>query len=87
MTSKEEAGLFDTMTTAASEENEVDDIRSRQEKEEKLILTAWQSMSSALRQHSLCKDFRTPGPAQSFLAKQRQATQARRALSPWLQPR
>ncbi|XP_074484956.1 protein Hook homolog 3-like [Sebastes fasciatus] len=87
MTSNEEARPFDTMTTAAPEDTQGDDTRSRQEQEEKLILTAWQSMSSALRQHSLCKDSRASGPAQSFLAKQRQSTQARRALSLRLQPR
>ncbi|XP_031720364.1 protein Hook homolog 2-like [Anarrhichthys ocellatus] len=86
MTSEEEAGPFDTLTTAVAEDTRDDDSRSRQEKEEKLILTAWQSMSSALRQHSLYKDSRAPGPAQSFLAEQRQSTRARRALSPRLQP-
>ncbi|XP_040041851.1 protein Hook homolog 2 [Gasterosteus aculeatus] len=80
MTSKEEAGPFDPMRTAAPEDTgDDDDTRSRQEKEEKRILAAWQSMPSAL-----CEDFRAPGPAQSFLAKQRQSTQARRAVSPRL---
>ncbi|XP_049900609.1 protein Hook homolog 2-like [Epinephelus moara] len=87
MTSNEEARPFGTMTTAAPEDTQGDDMKSRQEQEEKLILTAWQSMSSALQQHSLCKDPRPPGPTQSFLAKQRQSTQARRVLSPQLQPR
>ncbi|XP_034742851.1 protein Hook homolog 2-like [Etheostoma cragini] len=88
MTGNKEARPRDTMTTAAPEETQSDDdTRSRQNKEEELIVTAWQSMSSALRQLSLCKDSRAPGPAQSFLAKQRQSTQARRVLSPRLQPR
>ncbi|XP_039678348.1 protein Hook homolog 2-like [Perca fluviatilis] len=88
MASNKETRPLDTMTVAAPEETQGDnDTRSRQKKEEKLIVTAWQSMSSALRQLSLCKDSRAPGPAQSFLAKQRQSTQARRALSPRLQPR
>ncbi|KAM8879260.1 protein Hook homolog 2-like [Spinachia spinachia] len=80
MTSKEEAGKLDAMRTAAPEHvmGDDDDTRSRQDEEEKRILTAWQSMSSALRQHGLCKEFRGPGPAQSFLAQQRQSTQARR---------
>ncbi|XP_036959421.1 protein Hook homolog 3-like [Acanthopagrus latus] len=85
MTSNQEARHFDTMTTAAAPEG--DNTRSRQEQEEKLILTAWQNMSSALQQHSLCECSTAPGPAQSFLSKQRQSTQARRALSPRLQPR
>ncbi|XP_038570212.1 protein Hook homolog 2-like [Micropterus salmoides] len=84
MTSNEEARPFDTMTTAAPMG---DNTRSRQEQEEQLILTAWQSMSSALQKHTLFKDSRNPGPAQSFLSKQRQSTQARRALFPRLQPR
>ncbi|XP_029290261.1 protein Hook homolog 2-like [Cottoperca gobio] len=87
MSSSKEARQFDTMTTAAPEDTQGDGLKSREEQEEKLILTAWQSMSAALRQHSLCKDSRAPGPAQSFLAKQRQSTQARRWLSPTLQPR
>ncbi|XP_042254479.1 protein Hook homolog 2-like [Thunnus thynnus] len=82
MTSNEKARPFDTMT---AEDSQGDNTRSRWEQEEKLILTAWQSMSSALQQQSLCEDSRTPGTAQSFLAKQRQSTQARRAFS--LQPR
>lgn len=43
--------------------------------------------SSALQQHSLCDSSRASGPAQSFLSRQRQSTQARRALHPRLQPR
>ncbi|XP_051239864.1 protein Hook homolog 2-like [Dicentrarchus labrax] len=82
MTSHREATL-----AAAPEDTQTDNTRSRQEQEEKLILTAWQSMSSALQQHSLSENSRAPGLAQSFLSKQRQSTQARRALSPRLQPR
>ncbi|KAM7418599.1 hypothetical protein PAMA_015959 [Pampus argenteus] len=82
MTSNEKTSTFDTMTPEDCHEY---DTRSRQEQEEKLILTAWQSMSSALQQQqSLCEDSRAP---ESFLAKQRQSTQARRMFSPRLQPR
>ncbi|KAL3067403.1 hypothetical protein OYC64_017188 [Pagothenia borchgrevinki] len=86
MASNKEAGPLD-ITTAAPEDTQGDGIKSRQDQEEKLILTAWQSMSSALQQNSVFKDYKAPGPAQSFLAKQRQSTQARRALSLRLQPR
>ncbi|XP_050926774.1 protein Hook homolog 2-like [Lates calcarifer] len=87
MTTNKNARLFDTTMTAGPEDSQGRNMRSRPEQEEKLILTAWKSMSSALQQHSLCEDSAAPGPAQSFLAKQRQSTQARRVLSPRLQPR
>ncbi|KAK5866428.1 hypothetical protein PBY51_020619 [Eleginops maclovinus] len=86
MASNKEAEPFD-ITKAAQEDIRSEGIKYREEQEEKLILTAWQSMSSALRQHSVCKDYKAQGPAQSFLAKQRQSTQARRALFLRLQPR
>ncbi|XP_029919547.1 protein Hook homolog 2-like [Myripristis murdjan] len=73
--------------TAALQEDSQSNARTRQEQEEELILTAWHSMSVALQQHSLCEESRAPGQAQSFLAKQRQSTQARRGFSPRLQPR
>ncbi|XP_035803796.2 protein Hook homolog 2-like isoform X1 [Amphiprion ocellaris] len=78
MSSKKEAGLL----AAASEDLQSDKTRMRQEQEERLILTAWQNM-----QNSLSEDSRAPGLPQSFLARQRQSTQARRALSPRLEPR
>ncbi|XP_078146746.1 protein Hook homolog 3-like [Centroberyx gerrardi] len=86
MTSHKDPAPFDTMMTAVQEDSQ-DNTRSRQEQEEKLILTAWHSMSAALQQHSLCDGSTAPGQAQSFLAKQRQSTQARRGFSPRLQPR
>ncbi|XP_071360953.1 protein Hook homolog 2-like [Trachinotus anak] len=85
MTTNKDDRLFDA--TAAPVDSQGDDTRSRQEQEEKLILSAWKSMSSALQRHSLCEDSGAPAPAQSFLSKQRQSTQARRVLSPQLQPR
>ncbi|XP_022071294.1 protein Hook homolog 2-like [Acanthochromis polyacanthus] len=78
MSSNKEAGLL----AAASKDLQCDKTRRRQEQEERLILTAWQNM-----QNSLSEDSRAPGLPQSFLAKQRQSTQARRALSPRLEPR
>ncbi|XP_028271350.1 protein Hook homolog 2-like [Parambassis ranga] len=82
MSSKKEASLLDSTKAAASELQDCEKMRSRQEQEETLILTAWQSM-----QHSLCEDSGAPGMPQSFLAKQRQSTQARRGLSLRLGPR
>ncbi|XP_069386856.1 protein Hook homolog 3-like [Paralichthys olivaceus] len=82
MTTKEDVRLFDT--TAATQDSQGDNTRSRQEQEERLILTAWKSMSSTLHRHSLCEDSAAPGPAQSFLAQQRQSTLTRRVLR--LQP-
>ncbi|XP_060907826.1 protein Hook homolog 2-like [Labrus mixtus] len=89
MTSNKKARPFETPleTPAAPEDLQGENTRPGHEEEEKLILTAWQSMSSALQQHSLCECSRVAGPAQSFLSKQRQSTQARRALSYRLQPR
>ncbi|XP_053184673.1 protein Hook homolog 3-like [Scomber japonicus] len=84
MTSNEKTSPFDTM---APEDSQGDNTKSREEQEEKLILTAWQSMSSVLQLQSLFEDSTAPGLGQSFLAKQRQSTHARRVFSPWLQPR
>ncbi|XP_008276123.1 protein Hook homolog 2 [Stegastes partitus] len=77
MTSNKEAGLL----AAASEDPQSNKTRMRQEQEEKLILATWHNM-----QHSLSEDSGAPGLPQSFLAKQRQSTQARRAVSPQLEP-
>ncbi|GAA6072977.1 protein Hook homolog 2 isoform X1, partial [Tachysurus ichikawai] len=61
--------------------------RSRHDQEEKLIISAWYNMGMALHQKVANERTRVPGQAQSFLAQQRQFTQARRALSARLQPR
>ncbi|KAM4750785.1 protein Hook homolog 3-like [Anableps anableps] len=74
----------DTLKATASQplESQSEKTRSRQEREEKLILAAWQRM-----QHSLSeKDSAAPGLPQSFLAKQRRSTQARRARSARTEP-
>ncbi|XP_047222245.1 protein Hook homolog 2-like isoform X3 [Girardinichthys multiradiatus] len=78
MSSNNEACRTDVLKAAASQplDSQSEKTRSRHEQEEKLILAAWQSM------HSLSKkDSPTPGLPQSFLAKQRRSTQARRARS------
>uniref|UniRef100_A0A8C2C6E3 Hook microtubule tethering protein 2 n=1 Tax=Cyprinus carpio TaxID=7962 RepID=A0A8C2C6E3_CYPCA len=61
--------------------------RSRHDQEEKLIISAWYNMGMALQQKVTGERSGSgSGPAQSFLAQQRQWTQARRGLSR-LQPR
>ncbi|KAF4080748.1 hypothetical protein AMELA_G00174830 [Ameiurus melas] len=68
-------------------ERDFEKSRTRHDQEEKLIISAWYNMGMAL--HQKAKEERTgsPGQAQSFLAQQRQFTQARRGLSARLQPR
>uniref|UniRef100_A0A9J7ZWA8 Calponin-homology (CH) domain-containing protein n=1 Tax=Cyprinus carpio carpio TaxID=630221 RepID=A0A9J7ZWA8_CYPCA len=68
-------------------EHDFERTRSRHEQEEKLIISAWYNMGMALHQ-KVAGERSGPGsaPAQSFLAQQRQWTQARRGLSR-LQPR
>ncbi|XP_028842952.1 protein Hook homolog 2 isoform X2 [Denticeps clupeoides] len=61
--------------------------RSRQDQEEKLIISAWYNMGMALHQKVASERSGPSGPAMSFLAQQRQSTQARRGLNPRLQPR
>ncbi|XP_039628562.1 protein Hook homolog 2-like isoform X2 [Polypterus senegalus] len=59
-------------------EHDFEKAKSRHEKEEKLIISAWYNMGMAL-QHRVTQDRTgTPGQAQSFLAQQRQFTNARR---------
>ncbi|XP_003797968.1 protein Hook homolog 2 isoform X3 [Otolemur garnettii] len=50
--------------------------RSQREQEEKLLISAWYNMGMALQQHA--GEERAPTHAQSFLAQQRLATNARR---------
>uniref|UniRef100_A0A671RJ51 Protein Hook homolog 2-like n=1 Tax=Sinocyclocheilus anshuiensis TaxID=1608454 RepID=A0A671RJ51_9TELE len=64
-------------------EHDFERARSRRDQEEKLIISAWYNMGMALHQKVSGSG---SGPAQSFLAQQRQWTQARRGLSR-LQPR
>ncbi|XP_055080805.1 protein Hook homolog 2-like [Periophthalmus magnuspinnatus] len=48
--------------------------RTMQDQEEELILTAWRHMSTVLHKHGFTEEPRLPGPAQSFLARQRLST-------------
>ncbi|KAK2864807.1 hypothetical protein Q7C36_003961 [Tachysurus vachellii] len=68
-------------------EHDFEKSRSRHDQEEKLIISAWYNMGMALHQKVTNERTGVPGQAQSFLAQQRQFTQARRALSARLQPR
>ncbi|KAM9434942.1 protein Hook homolog 2 [Clarias gariepinus] len=68
-------------------EHDFEKSRSRHDQEEKLIISAWYNMGMALHQKVTNERSGVPGQAQSFLAQQRQSTQARRGLSARLQPR
>uniref|UniRef100_A0A671Q5X2 Protein Hook homolog 2-like n=1 Tax=Sinocyclocheilus anshuiensis TaxID=1608454 RepID=A0A671Q5X2_9TELE len=68
-------------------EHDFERTRSRHDQEEKLIISAWYNMGMALHQKVAGeRSGPSSAPAQSFLAQQRQWTQARRGLSR-LQPR
>uniref|UniRef100_A0A668AA04 Hook microtubule tethering protein 2 n=1 Tax=Myripristis murdjan TaxID=586833 RepID=A0A668AA04_9TELE len=54
--------------------------RARHELEEKLIISAWYNMGMALHQKVAGERLGSPSPAMSFLAQQRQSTNARRGL-------
>ncbi|XP_072531251.1 protein Hook homolog 2 isoform X2 [Salminus brasiliensis] len=68
-------------------EHDFEKTRSRHDQEEKLIISAWYNMGMALHQKVAGERSGSPGQAQSFLAQQRQSTQARRGLTGRLQPR
>uniref|UniRef100_A0A667ZSW9 Hook microtubule tethering protein 2 n=1 Tax=Myripristis murdjan TaxID=586833 RepID=A0A667ZSW9_9TELE len=55
--------------------------RARHELEEKLIISAWYNMGMALHQKVAGERLGSPSPAMSFLAQQRQSTNARRGLA------
>lgn len=57
-------------------EMDFDKSRSQREQEEKLLISAWYNMGMALQQRA--GEERAPAHAQSFLAQQRLATNARR---------
>ncbi|XP_041726355.2 protein Hook homolog 2-like [Coregonus clupeaformis] len=95
MMTEEETTSCDVTMTAVQEDSH-ERIMSRQDQEEKLTITNWYSMCVALQQQEqelrLSEgSSRPPGQAQSFLAQQRQSTQARSrrgmGLSPRLLPR
>lgn len=63
-------------------ENDYEKTRSIRDQEEKLIISAWYNMGMALHQKVAGeRSNSSSGPAQSFLAQQRQWTQARRGLT------
>ncbi|KAJ8363387.1 hypothetical protein SKAU_G00122180 [Synaphobranchus kaupii] len=68
-------------------ENDFEKSKSRHEQEEKLIISAWYNMGMALHQKVAGERSGPPGQAQSFLAQQRQSTQARKGLASRLQPK
>ncbi|KAL7883527.1 hypothetical protein SRHO_G00011850 [Serrasalmus rhombeus] len=68
-------------------EHDFEKTRSRHDQEEKLIISAWYNMGMALHQKVMGERTGSPGQAQSFLAQQRQSTQARRGLTARFQPR
>ncbi|XP_069087955.1 protein Hook homolog 2 isoform X2 [Pleurodeles waltl] len=59
-------------------ENDYEKTKSQREQEEKLIISAWYNMGMALHQRATEERTPSPGPAQSFLAQQRLATNGRR---------
>ncbi|XP_062387902.1 protein Hook homolog 2-like [Sardina pilchardus] len=68
-------------------EHDYEKSKSRHDQEEKLLITAWYNLGMALNQKVAGERSGPPGQAQSFLAQQRQSTQARRGLANRLQPR
>ncbi|XP_042200577.1 protein Hook homolog 2 isoform X1 [Callorhinchus milii] len=60
-------------------EHDFEKNKSQRDQEEKLIISAWYNMGMALHQKVTEDRSRGAGQAQSFLAQQRQATNARRA--------
>ncbi|XP_072255593.1 protein Hook homolog 2 [Pyxicephalus adspersus] len=60
-------------------ENDFDKTKSQRDQEEKLIISAWYNMGMALQQKVTDERTQVPSGAQSFLAQQRLATNARRS--------
>ncbi|KAJ8001757.1 hypothetical protein DPEC_G00172750 [Dallia pectoralis] len=90
MTTEEESASCDETTGVREDSHE--QLGSKPDQDDKLIVTAWYSMCVALqeqeRRPSGCPS-RTPDQAQSFLAQQRQYTQSRsrKGLSPNHKPK
>ncbi|CAL8270851.1 unnamed protein product [Lota lota] len=62
-------------------EHDYEKNRNRHDQEEKLIISAWYNMGLALHQKVSGERLASSGPAMSFLAQQRQSTNARRGLT------
>ncbi|CAI9569323.1 unnamed protein product [Staurois parvus] len=60
-------------------ENDFEKTKSQRDQEEKLIISAWYNMGMALQQKVTDERTQVPSGAQSFLAQQRLATNARRS--------
>nr|XP_055054039.1 protein Hook homolog 3 isoform X1 [Misgurnus anguillicaudatus] len=67
-------------------EKEYDKTKSQRDQEEKLIVSAWYNMGMALQKKAAEDRLASTGSGQSFLARQRQATSARRAYQGHVQP-
>uniref|UniRef100_A0A7N8WRI8 Hook microtubule tethering protein 2 n=1 Tax=Mastacembelus armatus TaxID=205130 RepID=A0A7N8WRI8_9TELE len=67
-------------------EHDYEKSRARHDQEEKLIISAWYNMGMALHQKVSGERLGAPNQAMSFLAQQRQSTNARRGLTRY-QPR
>ncbi|KAM4635087.1 protein Hook homolog 2 [Polymixia lowei] len=62
-------------------EHDYEKSRNRHDQEEKLIISAWYNMGMALHQKVTGERLGSSGQAMSFLAQQRQSTNARRGLA------
>ncbi|XP_076867484.1 protein Hook homolog 3 isoform X2 [Brachyhypopomus gauderio] len=67
-------------------EKEYDKAKSQRDHEEKLIVSAWYNMGMALQKKAAEDRLANTGSAQSFLARQRQATTTRRSYPGHVQP-
>uniref|UniRef100_A0A672JZ97 Protein Hook homolog 3 n=1 Tax=Sinocyclocheilus grahami TaxID=75366 RepID=A0A672JZ97_SINGR len=67
-------------------EKECDKTKSQRDQEEKLIVSAWYNMGMALQKKAAEDRLASTGSGQSFLARQRQATNTRRVYPGHVQP-
>ncbi|KAJ8402090.1 hypothetical protein AAFF_G00373250 [Aldrovandia affinis] len=67
-------------------EKEYDKTKTQRDQEEKLIVSAWYNMGMALHKKAAEDRLASTGSGQSFLARQRQATSARRNYPGHVQP-
>uniref|UniRef100_A0A5F8H9I0 Hook C-terminal domain-containing protein n=3 Tax=Monodelphis domestica TaxID=13616 RepID=A0A5F8H9I0_MONDO len=67
-------------------EKEYEKTRSQREMEEKFIVSAWYNMGMTLHKKAAEDRLASTGSGQSFLARQRQATSARRSYPGHVQP-
>ncbi|XP_064415232.1 protein Hook homolog 3 [Latimeria chalumnae] len=67
-------------------EKEYEKMKTQRDQEEKLIVSAWYNMGMTLHKKAAEDRLASTGSGQSFLARQRQATSARRAYPGHVQP-